>query len=542
MAADAMRNSLFTNVPSKNFMGASGDSSLREAGPLPTAPPLRLRMRSHDILCARSMEVEWDDGTGVRQYWSSWTNQVENGWYEAEKLLPSSSVDISVRFKVRGLGGPWDVNKVHRRRDCAWATTCGQRQPEIVWFRTTCHRDVSLGVDAIFQLRGPMNACYLWRAWNSARSHAEPEDWEYWDELDDRPCKHIPPATLLAADGAAPLAVSFGQPQMYYTCTTKRLGAAARALLEVHRSTAQALRSLDTSFFQQRVGVTAANTATAGLGIASALLLFTAPPVGLGLGIASAATGSLASVGDAVADQVHSIDLREQLSRDTWNAFAFSELLAEWVRARQSLGASDTSVDFLIREGRSLGAIDDALGDAIDAGLAAGAVAGATARVVTSVGDVARTGAGVVVASGALGVVGALISTGYAIRSWSGGKPGQHAVRQKMDELNVRILQIQHLLAATDRVECPICCDAISLADDVRRCTSGLHCFHANCLDGHIELDPHVVRSARNAGIPLAELIGCDYERAAREACSICGGNLEQDAYTMVDSISAARS
>ena len=44
--------------------------------------------------------------------------------------------------------------------------------------------------------------------------------------------------------------------------------------------------------------VNSTNTVTAGLAIGASAAMFTAPPVGLGLGIASAATAGVAQVGD----------------------------------------------------------------------------------------------------------------------------------------------------------------------------------------------------------------------------------------------------
>merc|ERR1712139_500402 len=58
---------------------------------------------------------------------------------------------------------------------------------------------------------------------------------------------------------------------------------------------------------------------------------------------------------------------------------------------------------------------------------------------------------------------------------------GQQIVRGKIQELSCRILQGQHLLAAVDRLECHICSDNITLADDVVHCKGRLHCFHAHC-------------------------------------------------------------
>ena len=82
---------------------------------LSTPPPVRIRMISSDVLCMRSMEVEWENGTGERQSWSSWADWLST-WHEAEKLLPCTVTDIRIRFNVRTPGGPINVCKVDRSR------------------------------------------------------------------------------------------------------------------------------------------------------------------------------------------------------------------------------------------------------------------------------------------------------------------------------------------------------------------------------------------------------------------------------------------
>eukprot|EP00440_Ansanella_granifera_P069026 gb/GFBE01074877.1/.p1 GENE.gb/GFBE01074877.1/~~gb/GFBE01074877.1/.p1 ORF type:complete len:609 (+),score=99.32 gb/GFBE01074877.1/:1-1827(+) len=482
-----------------------------------TAPPLRLRMTSADILCARSMEVGWEDGTGIRQTWSSWSDELENGWYEAEKLLPSSATDISVHFKVHGLGGPWDVCRVDRRRKCEWvADGNGRHQSEVIWLRAS---DAHLNdeVDAIFELAGHFNGCYIRRAWNCVDVSSDRYPWEHWSDALSRPRVQPPCSTLEAADGAAPLAVGLGNPRVYLICTTKRMCAAARELVEIHRQTLRGLRQLDAKFTGQWWGVNMGTSASAGLGIASAVLLFVAPPVGVGLGVGSAVTGGLAFAGDVATDRELLADFRSQLSRDTRDAFAVAELLREWLLARQALVAysacgeppcassSDSctgvqgisvsgvsqrqlsvSSSFSMAEdvacwGAAHSSSSNALGTALDTGLTAGAVAEGAAATGTRVAQ--QLGQSVAAAaSQVLGIAGALISTGYAIRGWSSTKAGQTAVRQKSADLTKRLLQLQHLLASVDRLECPICADGITLAESVRRCMHSFHCFHDRCL------------------------------------------------------------
>jgi len=474
-----------------------------------TRPPLRLRMLSADMLCARSMELKWEDGTGVQRQWSSWTDETEGGWYEAVKLLPSCATDISVRFQVRGVGGPYPVCAVDRRkRSTPWVQGLeGAYVEEAVHLRSDCDH-ISDGVDVVFELCGPMHGCYVCRAWNAARAGSR-QPWEWWPERDSRPKEEAPLSALKAADLAAPLSAGQGHPQAHYACATKRMCAAARRLLDMHRWTLAGLRHLDSRFTGQWLGVNMGNTASAGLGIASAVLLFVAPPVGVGLGIGSAVTSGITFAGDSLADRAHQADLRQQLALDDWNVAALAELLDEWARALQALGAR-------LPPGAGQGSDKDgddeaggiSVSEAVEDGLMAGAVvdgAAATAtQVATHVADLGRTAA---VASQAVGITGAIISTGFAIKGWSTTKAGQAAVRAKVAELTQRLLDIQRLLVEFDILECPICAVELTFMDDVRWCSHYLHCFHAGCLGR--------------------------WEASRGDACPLCKSPLDPDADVM---------
>mmetsp|Transcript_77279 Transcript_77279/g.202769 ORF Transcript_77279/g.202769 Transcript_77279/m.202769 type:complete len:536 (+) Transcript_77279:3-1610(+) len=450
-------------------------------------------MVSADFLCARSMEVEWEDGTGQRQSWSSWNDELEGGWYEAEKLLGAGAVDVCVSFSVRSLGGPWQVCRVDRSRNCEWVKEDGDFEAEEVWLRAGGQID-SVTIDAVFELCGGIQACYLGRAWNAARSPGLlPEEWERWEDRETRPAAEERCRTLEAADGAAPVIVA-GSPKVQLTCTTKRACAGMHALLDIHRRTLRGLRELDARFTGQWVGVNVTNTASAGLGIASAVLLFAAPPVGVGLGVGSAITGGIAFAGDSLADRAHLSDLKRQLSRDAREAFVVAELLKEWLQARQAMldGSSggrrppslcedlESTCSSNASTATNESAAPMTVGGAFETSLTAGAVVDGVAVAGTRVAD--QMGKAACAASQVLGVAGALISTGFAIRGWSTTKDGQKSVRDKIAEVQGRMVQMQQLLASVDRLECPACAEAVILADTVRRCEHERHCFHAQCV------------------------------------------------------------
>eukprot|EP00448_Togula_jolla_P026595 CAMPEP_0170649840 /NCGR_PEP_ID=MMETSP0224-20130122/45499_1 /TAXON_ID=285029 /ORGANISM="Togula jolla, Strain CCCM 725" /LENGTH=343 /DNA_ID=CAMNT_0010981493 /DNA_START=10 /DNA_END=1041 /DNA_ORIENTATION=+ len=147
-------------------------------------PPLRLGMVSADWLTPISMEVAWDDGMGDRQKWSSWDDQNQSGWYEAELLLPSTAFDICVSFKARLPGMTWEVCKVDRTSN-SWVVSADKYVEEVILFRYGKEHAFD-PVDATFQLVGPIYSCYVAQGWNAARA-GEPEDWECWENESSRP-------------------------------------------------------------------------------------------------------------------------------------------------------------------------------------------------------------------------------------------------------------------------------------------------------------------------------------------------------------------
>jgi len=256
------------------------------------------------------------------------------------------------------------------------------------------------------------------------------------------------------------------------------------------------LKKIDSRFTTQWGAVNTGNTASAGLGIASAFMLFVAPPVGIGLGIGSAATGTAAAAGDSVADSSHFAEMRRQIARDDMSAYIVADILQDWVRASQTRTSSGATASSSSRaqpardqgrpqpQGGGGYGLDKDVGDAVDNGLAAGGVGAGTAMTAArwSASAAPAATAAAVVATQVFGVAGALVATGTAIRGWTSSKFGQTAVRAKVADLNERIQQIQLLLAGLDRLECSLCDAEVRLGVDVRFCADLSHCFHSGCL------------------------------------------------------------
>jgi len=265
------------------------------------------------------------------------------------------------------------------------------------------------------------------------------------------------------------------------------------------------------------------------------------------------------------------MDLKRQLSRDAWNAFVVAELLKEWVQARQSVLAFPSRMDSLsveselgsarapaargsgcertwssreaqvgfsiqvrgeedrhLTRGSSTARCSPSdgsmpmlcMGETIDTSLTAGAVVDGVAVAGTRIAD--QLGKAAAAASQVLGIAGALISTGFAIRGWSTSKAGQLAVRERLAELSSRVLQIQQLLAGIDRLECPLCADYVILGDTVQRCVHGLHCFHAACFR---QWQQRFVPQGR--GLSVEMTLGCPE----------CPGPMEYETELLVESV-----
>jgi hypothetical protein len=464
-----LQDSLRARVP------AAGEKSVQ---------PVRLRMKSADKLCVRTMEVEWENGSGQRQSWSSWDDQVHNGWYEAEKVLPSSAVDISVHFKVRGVTTSI-VKKVDRKNGCKWTREKGtkKQQKEIFWLRASAER-TSDPVDITFKLRGPYGGCFVQKAWNAARIF-DPEDWEHWDGNNcPRPVPSL--ATLQAADRVSPPNAGTDDPLKLLESRQLRLNAAASKLVDIRRETINGLRKLDSSITKQWLGVNSANTATAGLALGSAVTMFVVPPVGIGLGIAAAASGGMTTAADVTEDSCMMKAFRNQLSLDNLNTIAVAELESEWLLAHERaveayaergvLGNGSAPADLGKNSARVLqvgSTITNIVADLADGGVAAArgtAAASAAAR-----GTAATAGR-------VLGVFGAVVATGVAVHGWSTTKFSQKAVRAKAAEMTSSLLYMQRWLAGLEHLECAICLECLPLLGETRRCSDNFHYFHAQCL------------------------------------------------------------
>lgn len=441
------------------------------------------------------MEVAWTDAAGEQHQWSSWTDPL-CGWFEAERLLPSSAANITIRFEVRTVVAAVKVCAVDRGNGCRWLVdeSSGAHPQEVFTVRSAASAAArgdearNLQVDALFELSGPALHCYVWRAWNAGRRSEFPESWEVWEDEASRPLAEATPEVLEAADAAAPPSAGAGQPMQHCTAATIRLIAAARALQDKRGTTLQALRDLDGVLSEQWVAINSVNTVSAGLGVCAAVALFLAPPATLGLCLGSALFGGGACAGDAAADHVRYGELRALMSREAWNAFAVAELEKEWFRARTSLAQSrDGAVTF--KDGcydpeRELG-LAATYGAQFGTALAS-VILEASCEVSTTSVAAARaataTEAAMPAVARTLGVVGAVVSVGVAIHGWSNTKSIQEFVRSTLLGVTFEIARTQSWLAAMGQLECTICRCGISLSHEAGCCRDSLHCFHTLCL------------------------------------------------------------
>jgi len=241
---------------------------------------------------------------------------------------------------------------------------------------------------------------------------------------------------------------------------------------------------LDGDITKQWFGVNSANTATAGLAVGSAVTMFIAPPVGIGLGLAAATSGGVTTAADVSEDSNMLKAFRDQLSLDNLNTIAVAELENEWLLAREKVVEAyaekgtpeigNGTMELSIRSGRfvQLGStITNIVAELADGGVAA--TRGATAA------NVVRVGA---VTARVFGVVGAVAATGVAVHGWSTTKFSQKAVRSKLAEMTSSLLYMQRWLAGLEHLECPICLESLPLVGETRRCADNYHYFHASCL------------------------------------------------------------
>mmetsp|Transcript_34650 Transcript_34650/g.79329 ORF Transcript_34650/g.79329 Transcript_34650/m.79329 type:complete len:562 (-) Transcript_34650:29-1714(-) len=466
---------------------------VRRPSVVTTAPPVRLRMFSHDSLCARSMEVSWDTGSGARQEWSSWDDQFSSS-YATEKFLPACASNIRVEFRTRArvVGGESiTVYGVDRQKGCQWRKCeAGRYVPEVILFRTAAE-DWSEAIDAVFELTGPLFHCYVWRAWNASTGpDTPPRAWECWQDQASLPTATPLPVAIEAADRAAPpnrhLAMA---PQDRLEACAQRLVAAARALLDVRHQTLTDLECLDKRLGFHWFAINSTNTLSVGLGAASVAAFFVSPPAGIALGVGSMATGTAAQATDFVSDEAYLQGVRAQLSKDAWNAFAVAELEVEWLKAYNVAGEVPFDIDAATAS-HNLERV----------GMVGCRAVGATATAANAVVHTALPAT-----AKALGFAGVFVSAGIAIHGWATDKALRVALRKKRSDLATSMLTLQRWLASMRLLECPLCTEKLHITHLSVQCRSAWHCIHSSCMRKWV-----------------AEQI-----QGTPQACPICSGEME---------------
>mmetsp|Transcript_66715 Transcript_66715/g.124638 ORF Transcript_66715/g.124638 Transcript_66715/m.124638 type:complete len:567 (-) Transcript_66715:80-1780(-) len=467
------------------------------AGRLPcvasSPPPIRLRFFSHDSLCARSMEVSWDAGSGARQEWSSWGDQFSSS-FASEKLLPAGASNIRVEFKTRArvVGGESvTVYAVDRQKGCQWRRCeAGRHVPEVILFRATAE-DLHEPIDVVFELTGPLFHCYVWRAWNASRGlETPPRSWEFWQDEASKPMANPLPVALIAADRASSVHVHpFLDPHDRLQACAQRLVAAARALLDVRRQTLTDLECLDKRLGYHWFAINSTNTLSVGLGAASVAAFFVSPPAGIALGVGSMATGTAAQATDFVSDEAYLQSVRAQLSKDAWNAFAVAELEVEWLKAYNVAGAVPLDT-----------AAAQPSHDVERVGVVGCRVVGASATAANAVVHTALPAT-----AKALGFAGVFVSAGIAVHGWATDKALRIALRKKRSDLAASMLALQRWLASMRLLECPLCTEKLHISHLAVQCRDSWHCIHSSCMRKWV----------------------AEQGQAAPASCPLCSGDME---------------
>jgi len=418
------------------------------------------------------MRLQWNDDRGRAHQWDSWKDALCS-CYEAVKFIPANSMDVRVSFRT--MPGKHQARKVDRHRGCEWVVP---ESMEVISLRSPerCPQGVQEGIDAVFELRGPLLHCYLSRARN-LRNEGILAAWEFWPSC---PLQSLPlPSTLEHADEAAPWPgprSSEGSQVLQVTHAMARLRAAAQAMLRVRQRTCEALRKLDKQLSKQWYRVNSTNSVSAGLAVASFATLFTVPPMGVALGIGSAAMGASAIGGDMVGDHNCGDQFAHAVQQDSYEQLGFEAVESELENVLElALSAVQVALVSGTQNGRAM-----ALGGQT-ASLAVLAVKGGV-RAGRAVA-LTRAGQGISAAGKVLGGVGAGLAVGVAVHGWSTLKPNQKMVRDKLEEVQRSTGYLTGLAQqVTGALQCPIC---LSPLDDeggsIRRCDQ-FHCFHGDCV------------------------------------------------------------
>jgi len=168
------------------------------------------------------------------------------------------------------------------------------------------------------------------------------------------------------------------------------------------------------------------------LGVASGVTLLLAPPVGIALGVGSAAVGGAASAGDAIGDHMCSSRLAKEVSEIIQNTLAVAELEREWLEARDKVAKACSTPKMTSNY------LDETL---VSSARGAHVSVGVAKSIMNAVEPAAPF------AAKAVGVVGSALSVGIAIHGWSTTKSLQSLVTQQIEDLDRRIPHFERWLA-----------------------------------------------------------------------------------------------
>lgn len=254
--------------------------------------------------------------------------------------------------------------------------------------------------------------------------------------------------------------------------TSGRLDQCGRDLLNLRRRTLKWLEDLDYGLTVQWAGVGTAKSVSAALGIAAAVTIFLVPPVGIGLGIGSAASGVATTVGDVIANKVKGDSFRDEMAKDreqaqrySTNATKLRELLKRLAdkykvpetdvlqvvvaitRDLTKSGVDITKATFntveLCTNLAKAGKVVTETGGRASIGVMEGAFDAAKAGRAT--GDGLKVGAELTasVAAKTLAIAGAVLAVADAVYSWVTTSPTQATVRKAIEAMRESIEELR---------------------------------------------------------------------------------------------------
>eukprot|EP00438_Fugacium_kawagutii_P026791 Skav209677 [mRNA] locus=scaffold1603:50956:51717:- [translate_table: standard] len=207
---------------------------------------------------------------------------------------------------------------------------------------------------------------------------------------------------------------------------------------EVTNGTLDMLRRLDTSLTYQWLGVNTSKTVSAGLSIASFVLILSAPPVAIGLGVGAAVAGLPASGADSYLERERRKEFRQAMEQDKRRFQEMIQALGAYGRALRRASAN-TGDDF-----RNALDVYEALLEAINhlspspyfpSQFRGFASANNTERLIRPPPAVSHEASGPAAVSSFASGVGMALYVGEALHSWSTSKDIQTQVRQALQQI-----------------------------------------------------------------------------------------------------------